>query len=410
MLRKHQHVANAFVDAVALATGVQGKEARQALRADVGGDADWVNASTGRGNGAAVDVGGKHLQHVVLLERFHALDQQNGDGISLFASRAACAPHAHRSARGLAFKEARQHLRLQGLKGRRVAKEVGHPNQKVLKQSLHLGGRLFQKLDVAFHRIGVVHRHAPLDAAVNRAGLVQRKIVAGLRAQQRKGFAQGAGRFGNARACAVGQRARRVCHVGQQLGGHLCRGKLVVHQPGGNRALRHAVRLAGGVALRHHQAAGVLDGPHAQGAIGTHARQHNANGALALFLGQGHKEVVNRQALAVWRGRGLHVQRAVRQAHFAVGRNNVNTVCLHHHAVFHLQHRHAGAAAYQFAQQAFVVGCQVLHQHKGHAHVSLGGHAREKRLKSRQSAGGRADAYDRKMVGWFGGALGRLLG
>ena len=71
-------------------------------------------------------------------------------------------------------------------------------------------------------------------------------------------------------------------------------------------------------------------------------------------------------------------------------------VGLHHHAVCHLNHLHAGAALDQLGEQAFVVWVQVLHQHKGHAGVNTGGHAGEKSLNRRQATGRSADADNRK--------------
>ena len=50
---------------------------------------------------------------------------------------------------------------------------------------------LLQKFNVMIDRIDLMYRHAPLDAAVDGTGLVLRKIVAGLAAQQDEDFLQG---------------------------------------------------------------------------------------------------------------------------------------------------------------------------------------------------------------------------
>ena len=74
---------------------------------------------------------------------------------------------------------------------------------------------------------------------------------------------------------------------------------------------------------------------------------------------------------------------------------------------------HARGALYELGKNAFVVGGQVLHQHKGHARIAFLWHSREKRFKCCQPASRRADAYDGKGdlrcdlrfdfgPGWFG--------
>ena len=78
-------------------------------------------------------------------------------------------------------------------------------------------------------------------------------------------------------------------------------GSSIVHQAGGDGAARHAVILGGVGVLGHDHAALALDGPHAQGAVAAGARKHDADGPLALVLGQGAEEEVDRQTLAAGR-------------------------------------------------------------------------------------------------------------
>jgi hypothetical protein len=98
-----------------------------------------------------------------------------------------------------------------------------------------------------------------------------------------------------------GRLAEGVGHIGDELGGHLGRRQLVVHQAGGDGAARHAVVFGGGGVLGHDHAALALDGPHAQGAVAAGAGEHDADGPLALVLGQGAEEEVDGQALAAGR-------------------------------------------------------------------------------------------------------------
>ena len=60
LLGEDDHVADAFMDAVA-AAGLLDEEARQPMRRDVGDDVGGVGADAGLRDGAAVDVRGEHL-------------------------------------------------------------------------------------------------------------------------------------------------------------------------------------------------------------------------------------------------------------------------------------------------------------------------------------------------------------
>ena len=137
--------------------------------------------------------------------------------------------------------------------------------------------------------------------------------------------------------------------------------------------------------MRHDHAAFSLDGPNAQGAVATGAGQHDADGAFALILGQRPEEKVYWQTQSALREGFQQLQGAVYKRHVAVGRDNVDAIGFYRHAVFDFNDGHAGAVLNKFGEQAFVVGCQVLNQNKGHAGVNVDGHAGKERLKSRQA-------------------------
>ena len=108
-------------------------------------------------------------------------------------------------------------VRFERRKGLGVAKKVGNANQQVAKQGINLGRCFLQVLDIRLQVANLVYCHAPLDAPANGAGLVLRKDVPGLGAQQRKNLVQRPFRLRH------GQLAKGVRDVGQQLGGHLRR-------------------------------------------------------------------------------------------------------------------------------------------------------------------------------------------
>ena len=292
---------------------------------------------------------------------------------------------------GLGRKQLGEDVAFQHGKGLGIAKKIGHANQQVAKQRVDFRRCVLQILDVRVDVVHALHRHAPLDAPVNRAGFVLRKIVPGLGTQQYKDFFQGALHVGCGGEVGGRQFAKGVRYIGHELGGHLWRGQLVVDQPGGDGTGGHAVKLARRGALHHHHATRVLDGAQPQRAIAAGARKHDAHRPLALVFCQRLEQVVNRQSQPTRSNGVQQVQRALQKGHVVVGRNDVDAIGLHHHTVFHFKHLHAGVAANQVGQHAFVVGRKVLHQHKGHARVPVGGHAGKESLKRRQATGGGTD-------------------
>ena len=255
------------MDAVGAAAGLGREIARQPLRREVGRDAGRIDPGPGRGDRPAVDVGGEHLHRESLPERLHALHQENGEGIGFLAGGAPRRPDANYGVRPPVGKEPRDDLGLEHTEGLRVAEEIGHADQQVAKQRLHLGRCLLQIPDVVAQRVELVDRHAPLDPAVDRARLVLGKIMAGLGAQQDEDLFQRALGLEGRDRVGFGRPAEGVQGIGDQLGGHLGRGQLVVHQPGGEGAAGHAVELGRSGVLRHDHAALALDGAHSQRAI-----------------------------------------------------------------------------------------------------------------------------------------------
>ena len=56
------------------------------------------------------------------------------------------------------------------------------------------------------------------------------------------------------------------------------------------------------------------------------------------------------------------------------------------HSVLDFIHTHTGVAPYQIAQDALVIGCEMLHQHQGHAALTPR-HGREEGLEGRDTPG-----------------------
>ena len=297
-------------------------------------------------------------------------------------------------ARRLAGKELRDDLFLEGREGFRVAEEIGDADQEVPEERLHLRRVLLQVAHIPVQPVDLVDGHAPLHAADHGVLLVEGKVMARLGAQEDTDLFQGVFRLGGRGRDRAGPFAEGVGDVGDELGRHLGRRQDVVHQARGDGAPRHAVVLRGFGVLRHDHAPLALDRPDTLRAVAAGAGQHDADGPLALVLGEGTEEKVDGQTHAAGSGLFQQLQRAVQEGHVPVGRDDVGAVGLDRHPVLDLVNLHPRIAPDQVGEDALVVRGQVLHQDKGHAGIGVGGHAGKERLEGRQPPGGGADADD----------------
>ena len=81
------------------------------------------------------------------------------------------------------------------------------------------------------------------------------------------------------------------------------------------------------------------------------------------------------------------MERAVEQSHVVPGRDDVGTVVLHHHAVGHFMHGHPRVALDDVAEDAFVIGGEVLNEDESHARITIGGQAGEERFEGGEASG-----------------------
>ena len=307
------------------------------------------------------------------------------------------------------FEEAGDDILGQRGKGIRIAEEPRDVDEKIAEEGFDFVGRFVEVGDVGFEAVDLVEPHAPLDAAVDRARFVEREIVAGLGAEKDENFLQGILRLGRGHGLEAGT-AGEVLGVSDQLGRHFRRRHHIIDQACGNGAVRHAVEFGGFRILRHDHAVFALDGAHAERAVGAGAGQNDADGALALVLGEGAEEKIDGQALSA-RGRGFEeLQRSIEQRHVVAGRDDVGAIRLHHHAVGHFMHRHARAPLDDFAEDAFVVRSEVLDEDESHARIPVGGQAREKGLEGSKTSGRSSnphhgEAWDRSAGGLLGSRL-----
>ena len=193
LLGEDQHIADGLVDVIGAVP--LGEETGQALRGDVGRDAVGIDAGAGGLDGLAVDVGSEDLGLVTPLHPLHLLAEEDGDGVGLLAGGATGHPDPHGLA-GRFFQQAGDDLFLQGLEGLRVAEEVGHGDQEIPEERLHLQRVLPQVTDVDVHVTDLVDGHASLDAAADGGLLVVGEIVSYLGPEQDEDLLQRAGVLG----------------------------------------------------------------------------------------------------------------------------------------------------------------------------------------------------------------------
>lgn len=242
VLREQHHLADALVDAVA--AGLFGEEARQAIGRDVARDRRRVLAGAREGDRVGTEVGGKHLQLACALpgQRRHDLAEDHGQRVRLFARRTAHHPGTQAGVFGRpAGQQQGQNPFGQLLPHVGVTEEAGDADQQLLEQQLELGLVVAHERGVGVHRVEAMHRHAAPDAAHQAAGLVGGQIVLGVVAQQRQD--------GIERALAVrrrwrGHAAGRAWPGGaQDARGHLVGLRDDVDAAGGDGAARHRVEL-----------------------------------------------------------------------------------------------------------------------------------------------------------------------
>ena len=227
-----------------------------------------------------------------------------------------------------------------------------------------------QHVEIAIHVVGLDrrHRHAPLDPALQRALLVKREIMGGLRAQKIDDLGQPIRRRVLRRRAVIGARVTAIRRPYlTSASGILATGSTRSTAPV-VIALRGMPSIAGLVGvLRDDEAALFLDGFQPEAAVGAGSRKDHADGARAVVLRQRVQQEVERQARAVARLGLREVQGAVADGEIGAGRNDIEVVALERHSVGGLPHGHRRVAGQQVHHHAFVGRIEMLDQDEGHA-------------------------------------------
>ncbi len=140
----------------------------------------------------------------------------------------------------------------------------------------------------------------------------------------------------------------------------------------------------------------LLDLAQSQGAVAADAGQHDADGVLALILGKGREERVDRPAAPPRRCRVRHAKDAAGDRQRGIGRDDEDPVRLDPRAVLGFLHRHRGLPRQQLGHEALVVRVEMLHQHERQS--AIGRHVGEECLERVEPACRGADADDQRRV------------
>src|SRR5512133_3154080 len=175
---------------------------------------------------------------------------------------------------------------------------------------------------------------------------------------------------------------------------------------GGDGASRHGI-VAGGIILGERDAALGFDRFQPGGAVTGGAGEDDADGTLALILGEGFEESINGASGAAVLIAGMELKDAFSNREAGVGRNGVNVVGFDAEIIGDLLDRHRRHPSEELRKGALVLGVEVLDEHKPHA--SVGRQMLQQLREGLQPAGGSADADEgERDLPWWSEPAGNL--
>ena len=375
------------------------EEAGEAVGRNLCRDGLRIEALAGAGDRVRVDIGGKNLKLDVALRLTDGFAEQHGERVRLLAGAAAGNPDAQGLVGRLPIDEIGNDVLRQEVESLSIAKEVGDIDQQVAGEKIAFAGVAVENLQVALHAIGFDrgHGHAPLDPALQGAGLVQPEIVPGLHPQKVDDARQPL-RWPVLRARSVpGPRQAHPPVVGDQRIGDPGHRQHQVDGAGRDGAQRHAVEAGLVGLLGDDQAAAFFHGLQPERAIGPGTRKDHRDGPRAVFLRQRMQQEVERQAGTMRGPRPRQAQGAVANRQIGSRRDDVEMVGRQRRSVGGLAHGHRRVRGEQVDHHALVGRVEMLDQDEGHA--VAGGHPVHQLAAGLQATGRGADADNREVAG-----------
>ncbi len=169
------------------------EEAVQALRRDVELDVERVHGGPGAHEGVLVDVGREYLDLVGARAFAEILEQDDRQGIGLFAGGAAGDPHANGRRGAAALDDPRKKDGLEDLEWLRVAEERRYADEEIVVETPKLSGVGGEDREVVVDLLDPVKGHAPADTPLDRVRLVLLEVDPVRRAQLGEDPRRGAG-------------------------------------------------------------------------------------------------------------------------------------------------------------------------------------------------------------------------
>jgi hypothetical protein len=308
------------------------------------------------------------------LTRRDLLAKEHGEGIGLLARAAAGDPDSQGTIERLAEHEIGNDLVSEERENLRIAEKARDIDEQVLGEEVELVRVVAQKLEIAIHVVGVDrrHRHPSFDAALQRAGLVEREIMGGLRAQKIDDLAQPVLWLILGKRSVSGARDDPPTEFDERFRDFRDR-EHEVDRAGRHRAARHAVIIGLVRVLRDDEPAFFLHGFQPEAAVGPRSREDHADGARADIGRERMQQKVEGQPRAMARLGPREMQGAVLDGEIGAGRNDVEMLRLDRHSLRCLPHAHRRVAGQQIHHHALMGGIEMLNEDEGHAAVGRQG-------------------------------------
>ena len=179
---KHDQIPNLLLHAIAVL--FLGKEPPQAVRREVPGNADRIEARARRLDGPTVQIRRKNLHGELTLLLREIFTNENCERVGFLSGGTAGHPQTHGRVLRLALHERREHGLPEDLERLRIPKEAGDADEQFLKQGIEFRRIGLQKPEILSLVLDLVHIHPAFDAPMNRILFIAREIVSGSVAQE----------------------------------------------------------------------------------------------------------------------------------------------------------------------------------------------------------------------------------